>query len=142
LCACEGRWGRCRKGKGRGERGARRKTGVRGGKRRKKEEKEGREEQVGVGGGKRGRRRKGEDGVGGRKREGRRRRKSEKEENREEGEVRRESSSNDKRVTHTGQKNTTMGKPEHRVPEEFLLQHGHAAIDYTDEQPIQHSMLK
>lgn len=39
-------------------------------------------------------------------------------------------------------KNTTMGEPEHRVPEEFLLQHGHAAIDGTDEQPIQHSMLK
>lgn len=39
-------------------------------------------------------------------------------------------------------KNTTTGEPEHRVPEEFLLQHGHAAIDGTDEQPIQHSMLK
>ena len=76
-----------------------------------------------------------------RRREGRRR-KSEKEENREEGEVGRESLSNDKRVTHTGQKNTTMGKPEHCVPEEFLLQHGHAAIDCTDEQRIQHSMLK
>lgn len=101
-----------------------------GGKRRKKGEKEGRRETRWS-----GRRKKGkEDGVGGRRREGRRRRKSEKEENREEGEVGRESSSNDKRATHTGQ-NTTMGEPEHRVPEEFLLQHGHAAIDGTDEQP-------
>lgn len=39
-------------------------------------------------------------------------------------------------------KNTTMGEPEHLVSVEFLLQHGHTAIDCTDEQSIQHSTLK
>lgn len=110
MCACEGRWGRCRKGKGRG---VRRKD--RSG--RRKEKKEGGEEkQDGVGGGRRGRRMEWEGGEG---KEGggeRVRRRRTERKGRWEEKVHQMT-----KEPHILVKNTTMGEPEHRVPEEFLL---------------------